>query len=210
MIETLKIGIIEQDEKLLDRYKNYSNSSEFSECILAVNSLDKFLKFYRDFMNLDCILLGINCSSNLIFIKKIKQVIPKVNVIIISSISNAETVYKSLRLGAIGYLLQNLSKAEFERQLSSIQNGGVAVSPTIARTILEYFAPSKVHSSLNNDNLSKKEIQIVNFLLEGLTYNKISETLNISINGVRYHVKKIYKKLGINSRAEIHNKYLNT
>ncbi len=209
-MEALKVGIIESDENLLDRYKGYLSISEFSECVLAVNSFEKFIKYYRDFMQLEVILLDLGDPGSFDFkrIEKIKQLIPAANIIIFTTTSDTKTVIKTLRLGAEGYLLKDLSKVELERHLFLLRQGGAAISPPIARKILEYFSPNKSFFTSNDkDKLSKKENQITNLLLEGLTYSEISETLNISINGVRYHIKNIYKKLGVNSRAEIHNKY---
>ncbi len=209
----LKIGIIEDNEIILERYRDYINQSELSECVIAVDSVERFLKFYRPFMEFDLILLDINLSgiSGLEGIELIKNKLPNVDIIMFTIVEDSDVIFKSLRLGAVGYLLKDLSKVELERQFLLIQQGGVAVSPPIARKIIEYFSPNKQYFSLHNKNkLSKKENQIVNLLIDGLTYNEISDNLNMSINGVRYHIKNIYKKLQVKSRSEVYRKFLDS
>ncbi len=206
----LKIGIIEDDEMILERYRGFINQSELSECIIAVNSVEKFLKFCRPFMAFDLILLDIGLPgvSGLDGIELIKKKIPDVEIVMFTIMEDSDVIFKALRRGAVGYLVKNLSKVEFERQLLLINQGGVAISPSIARKIVDYFSPVKqLFSFRKKEKLTKKENLIVSLLIEGLTYNEISENIDLSVNGVRYHIKNIYRKLQVNSRAEIHKKY---
>lgn len=205
-MEKLKVGIIEDNDKVRELYQTYCNSSEILECILAIDSAERFFQFYRDFMEFDIILLDIGLPgiSGLEAIGKIKSKMPDVEVIMFTILQNDETIFKALRLGASGYLLKDLSKVELERQLIKIKEGGAAISPSIARKMIEYFTPPKqFFLKPKKSVLSKKEHQVVNFLVDGLSYNEIADHLDISINGVRYHIKNIYKKLQVKSRSEV-------
>lgn len=210
-MDKLRIGIIEDDEIVLSRYQDYINSSELAECMLAVNSVEHFVKYYQPFMQLDLILLDIGLPgvSGIKGIELIKKQLPLVEVIMFTVIENSDIIFKALRHGAVGYLLKGLSKVELERQLLLIRQGGIAVSPSIARKIIEHFSPSRKLSFLSqSQKLSLRETQIVKMLIDGLTYKEIADMLQIGINGVRYHIKNIYSKLQVKSRAEIQKKYL--
>ncbi|MEL6593795.1 MAG: LuxR C-terminal-related transcriptional regulator, partial [Bacteroidota bacterium] len=82
----------------------------------------------------------------------------------------------------------------------SVQTGGSAMSPQVARKVVEYFSPAK--ASLESP-LTPKEHQIVEGLVDGLSYKLIADRLSIGIETVRTHIKNIYKKLHVNSKSEV-------
>ncbi|MEJ1746538.1 response regulator transcription factor, partial [Escherichia coli] len=78
--------------------------------------------------------------------------------------------------------------------------GGSPMTPQIARRVLKSFHKFKpVHE---DDNLSEKEITILNLLAEGKSYKKIADEIFLSVDGVKYHIRSIYEKLHVHSRAE--------
>ena len=107
-------------------------------------------------------------------------------------------VFKALCAGASGYLLKSTPIAEVNKHLLNINNGGAPMSPAIARMLVEYFKPSKSKSSL-----TAKELQIVQALVDGLSYKLIADRLQISTHTVNTHIKHIYKKLHVNSKSEV-------
>ncbi len=205
----LKIAIIESGVIHLDKFKDIFNRSTFAECIMAVDSIEKFLKYQQPFMQLDLLFLAdeLNGISSMERIGKIKQAIPDTAIIMLGDKAVVKTIIKALRLGATGYLLKKISVIELDRQLILIKEGGVALSPTIGRIIIEYFSPqNQLPKEQKKHRLSNKEQRITNLLVEGLTYKEISNNLHISVDGVRYHIKNIYNKLNVNSRSEIYKK----
>ena len=81
------------------------------------------------------------------------------------------------------------------------------MSPPIARKVIEYFNPSRKNEATNSP-LSDREKEIVVGLVDGLSYKMIADRMNISIETVRFHIKKIYKKLHVNCKAEVISKSL--
>lgn len=208
-MEAVKIGLIERDEELREVYKDIFLRSKNFEYVLGVDSVEKFLRFYNSYMEFDLILLDISEKSDVMDIGKIIKNMPYVKIIVSSSITDINTILKSLRLGAVGFLFKNISKEALENHLLTFKKEGVAFSPLITKKIVSYFSPSNQFAQLplEKRELTNKEKQVVNLLIDGLSYGEISATLNLSINGVRYHIKNIYTKLQINSRSEIYKKY---
>lgn len=116
-----------------------------------------------------------------------------------------EKIFSALKAGAAGYLLKTTPFPKLRDAILDIHSGGAPMEPIIARKVIEYFnRPTK--SKEEKSELTSKENEIVNYLVDGFTYKKIAETLNNSIETIRHHVKNIYKKLHINSRAELMKK----
>ncbi len=206
-MKILKISILDKEQSSLERFKSYLNLCEFTQCVIAVNSRKEFLNKAQTYSDLDILFLEVEPEheENLESIKLIKERYPALEIIVASWSQDAKFIFKALKYGIDGFLLKSISKIELERQLLMIIQGGVAITPSISRIIVEYFSLSKRNfDSQANAPLTRRENQIANLLFQGLTYPDIGNTLNISLNGVRYHIKKIYKKLDINSRAQIY------
>ena len=91
----------------------------------------------------------------------------------------------------------------------SIKEGGTPLSPQIARKIINYFNPPKSIFPFTNptEKISKTENLVLDYLIKGLSYKEIGIQMDVSINSVRHHVKNIYKKLQVNSRVKLIEKY---
>ncbi|MCB0517799.1 MAG: response regulator transcription factor [Saprospiraceae bacterium] len=211
MAEKLRIALVEDDLVMLEQYKKYIESSEEMECMAAVSSAESFLKHIHSFEKLDVLLLDIELPgiSGLEAIPKIKAKLPNVHLVMMTTFSDEETVFKALRLGADGYLLKRMTRYEFLKTILSVREDGTPLSPEIARKIVSYFNPSLSLFSFSNnkEKLTKKEKIVLSNLVQGLSYNEIGEILDISLNGVRFHVRNIYKKLQVDSRAKLTSKY---
>jgi DNA-binding NarL/FixJ family response regulator len=114
-----------------------------------------------------------------------------------------DTIFKAFTKGATGYLLKKMSLQRIEAMLlETIEEGGSAMSPQIARRMLKYFNPSN-HRNEGFEHLTSSEEQILKFLIDGKTYNEIASLLDLSINGVKYHIKNLYQKLDVTSRHQL-------
>lgn len=213
MKHKLYIAIIEDDQETLSLYQKYINSYEEIECISATTSAENFLKYAASIKKLDLVFLDIHLPgmTGLQAITKIKSKFPEVEIIMLTSFSDEETIFKALRAGATGYLLkEGYTQREFYQTIITIKEDGAPVSPTVAKKIFNYFAPPKsIFSALSKkkDLLTKKEKMVLNHLVKGLTYKEIGAQMDISINSVRFYIKQIYKKLQVNSRKKLINKY---
>lgn len=83
--------------------------------------------------------------------------------------------------------------------IKTVQNGGALISPRMARMLVEYFKPPQ-HTSL--ELLSHKEAQLLRLFYEGNTYEESASILGLSIDGVKYHVKNIYRKLNVDNKVD--------
>ena len=195
-----RLGIIEDDlaiKRVFDLY--FSKNDEF-DLVISVESVEEFLEKASEIGSLNIILsdIGLPGMTGIQGIPLIKKVQPEAEIIMITIFEDREKVFKALCAGASGYLLKSTPIAEVSKHLLNLDFGGAPISPAIARMLVDYFKPSKSENSLTS-----KETQIVQALVDGLSYKLIADRLQISTHTVNTHIKHIYKKLQVNSKSEV-------
>lgn len=137
------------------------------------------------------------------FIANLKKQSPETYTVVATIFDDDAHLFPALEAGAEGYLLKDLSTEDFISSLKGIIRGEPPISPAIARKLIGHFKksiPQKVKDP--NSDLSKREIEILSHIAKGLNRAETAKSLNISPNTVASHVKKIYQKLNISTRAE--------
>ena len=203
-----RIAIIEDDPVLKASITDFFTKSEHIECILAVDTIEKFIKFHRDFLDIQLLLLDINLheQSSIPDIPRLKQLLPEAEIIMFTIADDYDTVFQAICSGATGYLLKDITLQALETQLVFVLEGnGALLSPAVARRMIQYFKLGHTAATASHvtSNLTDKEKPIVTLLRDGYSYDEIARHLGITKDGVRYHVKNIYKKLNISNRGEL-------
>lgn len=144
---------------------------------------------------------GIECTAQL------KSAHPGTFVLIVTVYDNNDRVFKALAAGASGYLLKRDAPEKLLESLDDLLAGGSPMSGAIARKVVSYFQKSGP-ALTTEQNLSPREQQILELLVEGLIDKEIAHELGISRETVRTHLGKIYQKLQVRSRTEAVVKYL--
>lgn len=111
-------------------------------------------------------------------------------------------VMRALGAGAQGYLLKSEDMTVIEERLRGLDRGEVAVSPPIARKLLNHFRNRPVPSTMEEVALTPRESEVLRIIGRGLTIPEAAHALEIGATTVATHVKNIYRKLNIASRAE--------
>lgn len=200
------IGIIENDPIARTELVKMLCLSKELDCKLVADSIDSFLRQAStaiDIILIDTDFFGI---SGVEAIPKILEKSPQSEIVILSSYDHEDNIFQALRYGASGYLLKESPLQNLELSLIAVKKGIPALSPSITKKMIAYFRGKSVVKS--QVKLKEKETAVLKLLVDGLSYKLIANELNISINGIRYHVKNIYKKLHINSRPELMTLYI--
>jgi DNA-binding NarL/FixJ family response regulator len=142
---------------------------------------------------MDVQLPGINGIEG---IKLLKEEMPATDFIMLTIRDDPEVIFESLCAGATGYLLKETPPVKLLAAIREVREGGSPMSPAIAREIALSFQPS------NDNPLTGREKEVLAMLTNGDNYTTIATSLFISGNTVRAHIKNIYRKLHVNSRAE--------
>ena len=204
----IKVAVIEDEQDLRDLIKLYINHLSDYECKISSESIETFLR--EDFSSFkpEIILcdIGLPGISGIDAIKILKKQFTEVNIVMLTSFDDSGKIFQALCAGAVGYLLKKSSTIEnLKDHLDVIKNGGSPMTPEVAKKVVQYFSRSNKKPQMP---LTEREYEIVQGLVDGLSYKMIGAKLNISHDTVRQHIKNIYRKLNVNSKAEVITKSL--
>ena len=144
---------------------------------------------------------GIEC------VVKLKEKLPDLDVLMLTTYEESDLIFESLRVGATGYLLKNMPPAELVTSVVQARMGGSPLSMRIARKIVGHFREIKKPGS-EKETLTKRENEILSLLAQGALYKEIADQLQISINTVRVHIQNVYEKLHVHSRSQAIMRFL--
>jgi DNA-binding NarL/FixJ family response regulator len=99
-------------------------------------------------------------------------------------------------------LLKKTPPVKLLEYISDVYSGGAPMTSSIARQVLQMFSSSNADKINKNYNISERETETLKHLVNGFSYKTIAAEMNISIDTVRAHIKKIYEKLQVNSKGE--------
>lgn len=131
---------------------------------------------------------------------------PEVKVVVLTASDDDAKLFEAIKSGAQGYLLKNLESGDFFTLLEGVDRGEPALTPALARKLLQEFAKPKAAQPQNNDPdaLTERELEVLELLVQGITSNrKLAKELGVSENTVKFHVRNILDKLHLNNRAQV-------
>lgn len=192
------VSIIEDDLLILTSITQLINNASGFEVVSSFQSADDaikdFPKPYPDVLLLDINLPG---TSGVDALFKLKKLLPHTSILMLTINENSDLVFKSLQNGAVGFLLKSNSPSKLLEHIQDVYEGGSPMSPSIARKVIGSF------QNKDNYNLSEREIQVLQKLCKGSNNSKIAEELFVSVNTIKAHIKNIYEKMHVHSRAEV-------
>src|SRR3954465_11649052 len=145
---------------------------------------------------------GIECTARL------KELLPSVQVVMITVYDETEKVFNALRAGASGYILKRSSPERILQAIREVHAGGVPMSSEIARKVLGTFR-QPAPTAVPEHGLSRREQEVLELLAEGSSNKVIAEKLYLSIETVTWHLRHIYAKLHVRSRTQAALCFLN-
>ena len=130
--------------------------------------------------------------------------IPGIKIVILTASADDATLFDAIKAGASGYLLKNLDADDFFSLLDRASQGEPALTPTLARRLLQEFAKPKEKEPAEEEELTPREREVLELMVEGVTSNrKLASRLDLSENTVKFHVRNILDKLRLHDRAQV-------
>ena len=151
----------------------------------------------------DVVLMDIDMPavSGVEAVRRIRTIFPYLPVIMLTVFDDNENIFNAICAGASGYILKRYASVEIPLAIRNVLSGGAPMTGTIARKVLQMIPVAKNREEEKSD-LSEREKEILQHLVQGFSYKMIAADLKISLDTVRFHIKKIYDKLHVHSATE--------
>ncbi len=129
---------------------------------------------------------------------------PHIGIILVTMFDDPESVFSGMRAGARGYVLKEAEPEVLRRAIDAAYHEEVMLCPIIAKKVLEHFGrePKPRQPDLLYEQLSQRELQVLQLAAEGLSNKEIAQRLVISVKTAKNHVSNIFAKLQVNDRTQ--------
>jgi DNA-binding NarL/FixJ family response regulator len=196
----ITIGIVEDHSEFRQSLVFLISSFTDYKVVWAMGSAQEALESQ---IPADIILLDINLPdlTGIEAIPFFKKKFPGQRIIMLTIQDDEESIISAIRAGADGYILKKTSPQKILEAIHQVYEGGAALTPMVAKHVLSMFKPHETATE-SVTILTPREKEILNLITEGMTTVLIAETLFISAQTVRNHIKNIYEKLQVHSRAQ--------
>ena len=197
--DIITVGIVEDDPTIRQQLALLINASDDIGCVAvhpdAESAASELLENTPEVVLLD---IGLPGMSGIDLLKKIKEQLPGTDFIMLTVSEEDENVFNSICHGATGYLLKETPSAKILDAIREVKRGGSPMSAGIARKVIQSFHQPEKEDAL----LSDRELEVLEMLCNGDNYRSIAEKLFVTGHTIRAHIKNIYKKMHVHSRAE--------
>jgi len=204
----ITVAIVEDDSGIRRSLEWLLKSSKGFLCVAACPSAEEALLLLPK-VQPQVILMDINLPnrSGIECTARIKELLPETQVVMITVYADTEKVFNALRAGASGYILKRATPEQILQAIREVHAGGVPMSSEIARKVLSTFR-EPAPAPAEEQNLSRREQEILELLSQGCSNKEIADKLSISIETVTWHLRHIYSKLHVRSRTQAALKFL--
>jgi DNA-binding NarL/FixJ family response regulator len=204
----IKVGIVEDNEAYRKALQILLSKTNDIEVVYCAENCDHVVK--NIFECVDVLIMDIEMPgmSGIEGVRVIKEQCPDVNIFMLTTYEDDISIFESIKAGAIGYLLKKDSPAEIINAVRKAYDGETVMNGKIARKVLQYFSHKEEKKDVWKDySLTAREKEILQLLMDGLSYKEIAAKCFISLDTIFSHIRKIYSKLNVHSRAEISAKF---
>ena len=193
----IRVAIIEDDETIREGYAFLIGNTAGFKIAGTYPSYEEAIKRIvgddPDVILLDVELPGI---SGVDALPKLKKLLPETHILILTVYEQEMLIFRSLGNGAAGYLTKNTQPEKIVAAIKEVMDGGGPMSAHIARMVISSFK--------RNDStpLTRRETEILEQIATGKSRKRIADELYIDLETVKSHIKNIYNKLDVHSKAD--------
>lgn len=203
----IKVAIADDNNFLIKAVKDkLSFFDDIKVSFTAIHGGDLLIKLEENH-NLDLILMDIEMPvvNGIEATEKAKQKYPHIKIIMLTVFDDDENIFNAIKAGADGYLLKEVNPKDLYEGIKGTLNGGAAMNPSIAMKTLKLLRnPIDFENSQECEDimLTNREIEVLEQLSKGLSYNAIADNLILSTGTIRKHIENIYRKLQVHNKLE--------
>lgn len=208
----IRIGIVEDHAATRQRLVEQLRFYDEVEVVLAVGSGEACLEAFAsrpEASRPQVMLMDIQlpASNGIETTRRLKALVPDVEVLMFTVFEDDDRIFRSIQAGASGYLLKDDPVDEMVTAIRELTQGGAPMSASVARRVLSFVregdAAPQADGTAAPFELSEREVEVLHHVVAGRTNREIGDLLFLSPLTVKTHIKNIYKKLHVHSRASV-------
>jgi DNA-binding NarL/FixJ family response regulator len=199
--QTIRVLIVDDDTEIRNGLRWVIDHAPGFVCVGAHGRfVDALATIEDDAPDVVLMDIGMPDKNGIECVEILTEKYPDIQCLMLTVHSDDEKIFQSLRVGAVGYLLKKTPSETLLEAIRDAYAGGAPMSTEVARKVLGYFQQQK--NDRLSASLSKRELDVLQALIDGYTYKAIADKLFVSTNTVSFHLRNIYAKLHVRSRAE--------
>jgi len=202
---SVRIAIVDDNTFLIKAVAEKLSFFEDLEVRYTAMHGEELLAKLEENHNIDLILIDIEMPimNGIEATFKVKQKYPHIKIIMLTVFDNDENIFNAIKAGADGYLLKEINAGDLHSGILETLNGGAAMNPSIALKTLKLLRNPFVEERETEDiKLTTREVEVLEQLSKGLSYNAVAENLYLSTGTIRKHIENIYRKLQVHNKLE--------
>lgn len=201
----IKIAIVDDNTFLIKAVEEKLSFFEDLNVKFTAMHGEDLLEQLESNHNLDLILMDIEMPimNGIEATQSVKQKYPHIKIIMLTVFDNDENIFNAIKAGADGYLLKEINAGDLHTGILETLNGGAAMNPSIALKTLKLLRNPFIEEKEKEEiKLTSREVDVLEQLSKGLSYNAVAENLILSTGTIRKHIEHIYRKLQVHNKLE--------
>jgi two-component system, NarL family, nitrate/nitrite response regulator NarL len=196
------VAIVEDNPDLRDGLSQLIAHAPDCICVGAFETCEDFLaSLARIKPTIVLMDIGLPGASGIEGLQRLKALRPEVDVLMLTVFEDESKIFDSICAGASGYLLKKTPSDKILDAIREIREGGAPMTAKVARKVLTIFRNTPP-TQKTDFQLTDRELEVLGYLVRGLSYKMIADQCSISLDTVRSHIRHIYEKLHVNSKGE--------
>jgi DNA-binding NarL/FixJ family response regulator len=200
----IKVAIVEDQARYRELLRLIIAGSDKIELLFekenALSIIDDIVKQMPDLLVMDIDLPG---KSGIDAVREIKEIFPEIKILMLTVFEEEDKIFGAIKAGANGYLLKKDSPQKILDSIQELYDGKAPMNGLIAKKVLDYLYTKPEISIADEFHLTKREKELLELLIEGLSYKEIAARCFISVETMNTHIKNIYQKVDVHSRAQL-------
>lgn len=213
-----RVLIVEDDPEMRDFFEGCVARSQALALVACVGTVKQAVACLdRQGLKVDVLLtdLGLPDGSGLEVIQHARSTHPACEALVISMFGDEDNVLASIEAGALGYIHKDAAPNDIAQTILDMKAGASPISPMIARRVLAKYAMLQAERGVGNTvphtatppaadrpTLSRREQEVLGLITRGFSYHEIAGLQGVSVHTVQTHIKNLYSKLAVHSKAE--------
>jgi len=203
MTEPITVMIVDDHEMIRQGATGYleaqSDIKVVAEAETGAEAVQKVREFVPDVVLMDLVMPGMDGVEAT---RKLKDISPRTQIIILTSYHEDEQIFPALQAGAISYLLKDVKAKELVEAIRRAAKGEATLHPRVAMRVINQFGKEESAKDILYKDLTERELEILTLIARGYTNQKIADDLVITVGTVKGHVSNILSKLQLADRTK--------